>query len=144
MMMQRRALSFGMLFFVTTKAKAMMPWDKKHDVSTTQNGVTIEDIWSDESPAFERCYTVKLDERATLRIAIKTFLGDRRPSGELKQPDGKWVRFDPHDIAERILDRTLVPLVEDRCREIIKLDRDFASDLPNEFTDKSGQRWRKI
>jgi hypothetical protein len=122
----------------------MMPWDKTTGAFVTSDGIAVEDVHSDYGPAFERCYTIKLDDRATLRVAIKTSCGRRYANGELKQPDAKWVVFDPRNIAEKIIDRTLVPLVEKACATIMAEDAKFARHLPDIWTDKEGHKWQRI
>jgi hypothetical protein len=97
----------------------------RHPFATAQpeetRAITVKDIRAD-APKFARSYTVKLDDRATLRVTIKSFLG-RYSSGELTQPNGRWVFFDPDRIADKILDPVLLPLVERYC----KIIRDMAS-----------------
>jgi hypothetical protein len=95
----------------------------------------------EDAPAFKRLYKVKLDERAALTITIKTFMGERWATGELTQPNGRWVTFDPDRVADKILDPALVPLIEERVKEVRAIDRRLQGNGPAEFKDEKGQRW---
>jgi hypothetical protein len=118
----------------------------RHPFATAQpeetRAITVKDIRAD-APKFARSYTVKLDDRATLRVTIKSFLG-RYSSGELNQPNGRWVFFDPDRIADKILDPVLLPLVERYCKIIRDMDKEFMRGKPNEFTDENGTTWRRV
>jgi len=66
-------------------------------------------------------------------------------SDELKQRDGKWIIFDCDDVAEKIIDRDLVPKVESACKSIHAIATEFwrQNNDPNEFTDRDGRIWRR-
>lgn len=95
-----------------------------------------------EVPAFRRIYVKKLDNRATMTLTAKSsnYLG-RWYRGELTQPNGAWVMFDPEKVAERILDPTLVPLVQKAVDEALTLDKAFISSKPRSFKDEKGNTW---
>ncbi len=116
----------------------------KHDsVITTESGIHVEDIRADV-PQFKRVYTAKLDNRASIKIEIKTFIGnDRYYSGELTQPNGRWILFDPKAIADKILDPVLLPIIKKYTDEIIALDKTYIKSDPNEFMDEKGQKWKR-
>ncbi len=103
--------------------------------------IAVHDVRADV-PQFKRVYSAKLDNRASIKIIAKTFLG-RSLSGELDQPDGRWVLFDPDAIAEKILDPLLVPVVQRYVNEIKRLDKAFMESKPSAFTDESGTVWRR-
>src|SRR5271154_5352658 len=114
----------------------------KHDrVQETASGINVESIRS-EVPEFRRVYNARLDARASVKIEIRTSYGHRSANGELTQPNGRWILFDPDRIADKILDPTLVPLVERYVAEIIELDRQFVKSDPGEFIDVQGATWR--
>lgn len=117
-------------------------WNPRQHVGQTSSGIHVEDVAADV-PQFQRVYTVQLDARASMKITAKTFIGDRMISGELTQPNGRWVLFEPERPADKILDPTLLPLIERACTEILSLDRDYISSDPGEFTDERGQKWRR-
>lgn len=109
----------------------------------TSLGITFEDERPDQ-PEFRRTYSARLDSRATIKINARTRWGnDRTLYGELTQPNGSGVFFDPDRIADKILDPLLVPIVEKYCQEIKRMDEDFISSKPKEFTDKNGTTWKR-
>lgn len=103
--------------------------------------ISIKEIPGDR-PQFKRQYSATLSERGSIAVTMKTFLG-RTSSGELKQPNGRWVYFDPDNIADRIIDRDLVKLVEQAVAQIYELDRQFIAANPRSFTDDSGVVWSR-
>lgn len=100
----------------------------------------------EERPKFRRFYSRQLDARAHIKLEARSFwsLGRRAWSGELRQPGGRWVFFDPERVADKILDPLLVPLVEAACAEAIRLDREFIRSRPAEFVDEDGTTWRRL
>jgi hypothetical protein len=74
---------------------------------------------------------------------LHTFLESRMDTSELDQSDGKWVLFDLHAPADKILDRDLIPIVERYCADILKMD-DAYMGAAVEFTDKQGHVWRRV
>jgi len=71
-----------------------------------------------------------------------TMFGDRdHNDGELTQDGGRWVMFDPRNPAEKIIDRTLCPLVIVACNQILATDTAYIDSKPSEFVDRKGQKW---
>lgn len=95
----------------------------------------------EDVPAFKREYTARLDHRAVIKIDARTWSRGRRYGGELSQPNGRWVLFDPERIADKILDPALVPLVERAVREIVAMDEAYMATNPDRFTDEKRQVW---
>ncbi len=96
----------------------------------------------EDCPAFIRHYYCPLTALVSLEIDARTsYDGTRRYSGWLRQFNGKLVLFDPQAIAERIIDRELLPLLETICPPIIMADRQFINSEPGEFHDRNGVRW---
>ncbi len=120
-----------------------MGFFRNHDNAPSPQGdIHIEDVRQD-APEFKRLYTGKLDERARIKIDCHTFMRSRMFSGELTQPNGRWILFDPEAIADKIIDPLLVPLVQGFVDQALKLDREFLASDPVEFTDENGRRWRR-
>lgn len=117
--------------------------------SLTKGGIeTLGDIQTksvrEDAPEFKRIYKMRLDDNAAMELTAWTFLGRRTLDGELTQPDGRWVDFDPERPADEILDPRLIPLIEARVKEVRALDREFMRSAgPAEFTDETGQRWKR-
>ena len=120
----------------------VMPWSKGESVDVGNPDVKVDNI-REEKPQWGRRYVIRLDGRATLTISAYDFLGGRHVDGELRQPNGKYVTFQPDEIADKIIDRTLVPLVERACDEILALDRAYAKSNHREFIDETGTRWER-
>jgi hypothetical protein len=108
----------------------------------TPDGINIHDTANDV-PEFKRVYTIRLDNRATMKITMKTFLNRIMTSGELTQPNGRWVLFEPERVADKILDPTLVPIIERYVAEIFAIDKPYRASV-SEFTDDNGTTWRKV
>lgn len=106
-----------------------------------RNITTTQD--PEDNPEFKRIYKAQLDHRAHITVEARTwdYMG-RRFSGELRQPNGNRIYFEPERIADKIIDPVLVPLVEACVRVIFDLDREFMRTAPNEFYDKKGRLWR--
>lgn len=114
--------------------------------ATGTSGITVESIPAD-TPKFKRIYTAALQgrEKIQIKLTFKTYrYSGRRSDGELTQADNKWVLFDPERVADKILDPLLVPLVQQRCSEILELDAAFLKSKPGEFTDEEGTAWRRV
>jgi hypothetical protein len=119
----------------------VMLWDKGTTVESGNPHLTIVNIHEDK-PQWGRRYVIRLDDRATLTISTYSFLGGRQVDGELRQPNGKSVSFRPEEIADKIIDRTLVPLVQTACDEILALDRAYMKSNRREFVDEDGTLWQ--
>lgn len=110
----------------------------------TMDGISIKEIPSD-IPAFKREYTAKIDARCSIKISLRSWWhGDRMKSGELNQPDGKWLLFDPDAVADKIIDPILVPLVQAKVDAILAMDKAYMDSEPSEFTDETGVRWQRM
>ncbi len=109
----------------------------------TTGTITVRTV-PNEIPRFEKVYTSKVDARCSLTTTLYSrWDGGRVKSGELTQPNGRWVWFDPDVVAEKILDPILVPLVQAKVDEIVALDKAYMDSMPSEFTDEAGVRWRR-
>lgn len=106
--------------------------------------VTVE-ARREEPPKFSRTYGAQLDARAHAEVTMRTssYFG-RSGTGMLTQPGGRYVAFDPAAIADRILDPTLVPLVEAFVEHVFALDREFMATHGAEFIDEKGNIWRRL
>lgn len=122
-----------------------MFWSKASPtVEELPSGITVS-LAPEERPEFKRVYSKTLTERARVKVEAKTFIGSARFfSGELTQPNGRWVLFDPREIADKILDPALVPLVQAFCTEVARLDKAFMANSPGEFVDEGGSTWRRV
>lgn len=110
-----------------------------------QAATAIIKVEAEDCPAFFRHYLLPLPRNMRLEIDAKTIHGNRRYTGWLWQWDGKVVGFDPQSVADRILDRDLVPVLEKVCPVIIAADQLFLnSPDSSQYTDKTGQRWMRV
>ena len=109
--------------------------------------IKVKDVPADV-PTFKREYKMALGKKKiTMTITCSSryysWRGlERSCDGELTQPDGKWVLFEPNRPADKILDSTLLPLVISGVAEIRKLDRAYMNPRPDYFVDESGTHWR--
>lgn len=111
--------------------------------SNSGTGINIKQL-REAKPQFAREYAVAISRDVKLEVTIKWFLfGDTMKSGILTQTGGRWVVFDPERPADKILDRELLPEIQDRCAEILRLDKEWRANKPPEFTDENGNRWVK-
>ena len=115
---------------------AVMGWEVSGDIAIS--------LAREDRPKFKRVYVKVLDSRAKVTVTMRTTMfGDRDASGELTQPNGKWVLFDPNAIADKILDPILVPLVQSFVDEVHRADGAFMAAKPSEFVDEGGTTWRR-
>lgn len=117
---------------------------RKQIVAPAESGdVSIKDIKND-IPQFKREYRVKVDERCSLLVTTKSWsVGHRTTDGELDQPGGRWVLFDPGAIADKIVDPVLVPKIQRYVDQIYAIDKAFIGGNPQSFTDESGTVWER-
>jgi len=96
------------------------------------------------APEFRRMYSAQVNQDVRIKIEIYTSFTGRAKWAELRQGDGRWVVFDPDRVAEKILDRAIVPLVQRHVDQIYTIDKEFIRSDPDEFTDKKGQKWKRF
>jgi hypothetical protein len=105
--------------------------------------IQVKNIPND-APSFKREYKKALTNGRTITIKMRRgVFGGRYSNAQIRQENGSWVTFDVERIADKILDRQLVPLVQDAVKEILRMDADFIKSNPSEFVDETGQRWLK-
>ena len=61
----------------------------------------------------------------------------------LRQPNYRFISFDPDAIADRIIDPELVPLVKSFAETVFALDREFMRGAASEFRDEKGRLWQR-
>lgn len=93
-------------------------------------------------PQFCREYTAEVGDGFVVTLTRKT-LCSRSWTGEITQRDGRWVLFDPEQVADKVLDRDLVPLIEALVAQVDRMDREFMNSRPSEFVDENGTIWRR-
>lgn len=98
----------------------------------------------EDVPEFKRRYVSQITEEVTARLEAKTYSFGRHYFAELKQRNGSWVYFDPKNVADKILDRDLVPIVEEWCGAILEADDEFVRSKPIEFVDERGNTWQRL
>lgn len=109
--------------------------------------ITAEDSQDIEiEPRFLRTYTEQITSSVFAKIEATTgwYERDRRFSGMLRQSDGKFVAFDPDDVADTILNPVLVPLVHEFVARARKLDKAYMDGNPDTVTDPTGRKWRLV
>lgn len=118
-------------------------WNREK-IETTPSGITVRAAREDR-PKFKRIYEADLNSGRRIKVEIYTsYGGSIFKNGELTQPGGRWVLFDPDRIADKILDQNLVPLVQERVDEIARLDKNFRHNNPGEFVDDTGTTWQRV
>lgn len=110
-------------------------------IQKTDDGLTVE-VQRDKRPEFPRVYSVQLTPEVHMEISSKDYgFGSRSFRGELRQRSGSAVWFEPGNPADKILDRELLPHVQQWCRRIIQIDREAFQTKPLSFVDDTGQKW---
>ena len=106
------------------------------------DGIHAQEVRED-APKFARKYRVALTEGRTMEITARNryFGGGRDYSGEVDQPGGRWILFDPLRVADKIIDRDLVPLMERLIAAIVAADKAWSKSNQNRFTDDKGRVW---
>lgn len=112
----------------------------KVEAPRAPSAITVSDKREDR-PKFRRTYKAALPAGRTIEVTAHSGYGGRYYGGELTQPSGRWVLFDPERVADKILDPELVPLIMSLSREMLQMDDEFMASKPREFTDENGQRW---
>lgn len=107
--------------------------------------IDIKDVPEDR-PKFKKEYTGVLSNNAKIKVTAKSgyYRSSRYWSGELTQPNGRWVLFDPERVADKILDPQLVPLIDAFISAAMELDTAFVKSKPDTFTDEDRNIWKKI
>jgi hypothetical protein len=113
------------------------------DVKPMPTPIKVSDVRGD-APEFKRRYEVMLPRRIRMKVEMHTFMRDRMDDSELTQADGKWVLFDVRSPADKILDREILPYVQQFAKEIIRMDAEYIRSRPAEFVDENGTRWRRV
>lgn len=103
---------------------------------------------SHNSVDLERDYEEEIKPGITLRTtARQTGYTSLYPDGvefsdELRQSDGRTVDFDCDKVADKILDRDLVPPVQQQCRVLHEVGLEFFKTVVTEFVDDRGRTWQ--
>jgi len=118
--------------------------EKSHDYSGTKIKNSRHDV-----PVFGRNYEFQLTREVRVELTAKNdrFLSSstrRRWSGYLWQRNGNLVSFDPERIADKILDRDLVPLIQDFVDAIVTIDAEWLEQNNHSFVDESGVTWARV
>lgn len=114
-----------------------------HGIS--QSGITVDQYLS-----FKTTYTMPLTDGRTLKVdsLSEPWLSDTIDfSDQLQQADGRWVIFDCDNIADKIIDHSLVTEVTPYCaniHETAKLFWEERNYTPDEFMDRQGVVWKKV
>lgn len=97
-------------------------------------------------PEVKLRYKTALRDGITLTVTTRYSSITERVSydGELVQKDGRWVFFDPEKPADRILDKDLLPEIDQACAYIIGIDTHSRHTMVDSYTDKTGTTWLKM
>lgn len=114
-------------------------------IPVTKPEIKIVDVLENE-PSFRKCYSGTLSNNARIELeAQKGFSWKPRIwSGILAQPNGNRIYFDPSNIAEKIIDPQLVPLIQNFVQAAFELDQQFMESPRDTFVDKNNHVWKRI
>ncbi len=112
------------------------------DTQASSGNIHIENVRSDR-PEFHRIYTATVGDGFHIKVEMKWFLGSRFDSSMITQKDGKYIFFQAHEVADKIIDRELYPLVQKAVDEILREDKRFIDSNPAEYIDQTGTTWRR-
>ena len=104
---------------------------------------------AERPPEFDREYITTISSKGKefkleLHASYYGYGNERSYVGYLYQSEYKYIYFNPKEIADKIIDTDLVPIVIDACNEMIKIDRAFAESNHNTFKDEKGVTWRRV
>lgn len=95
-------------------------------------------------PEFQRIYSARIMRGIEIKLTIKQFCGGMLRHGELTQPDGKWLLFEPERIADKIIDPILLPEVTRVVEEMMNADKKWRGSSISEFKNKNGETWKLV
>jgi hypothetical protein len=102
----------------------------------------------DDVPKFKRSYVVTVGDGFKVEVPMYDTYYSRLERtnlyATLTSKDGRYILFNVHAVADKILDRELYPLVQAQVDRILAMDAEFVKSRPSEFTDESGQRWQRV
>lgn len=99
----------------------------------------------EDAPEWKRKYKATFAGGYRIEITMRSmFSWHRSSSAFIYQPNGKMMIFDAENVADKIIDRALVPVVEAVVSEMLAIDDDFMASERNQFTDVKGQTWQRI
>lgn len=129
-------------------ADTPIPVAAKPVIETSTMNIEIVPI-KEDAPKFKRQYSALLTTKhsGTVRIKVKLYNGycnSRYDSSEITQKNGSWILFDVHKPADKIIDRELLPLVQEFCSKVLTLDREYCLNFPTSFTDEKGVVWERV
>ena len=110
-------------------------------VSSDDIDVTLK---PEDPPRFERIYQMDLPRGCRLKVRLYSSGNYRFDMSEITQGNGRWVMFDVKRPADKILDREILPSVEDACRRILQMDDVFMDSDRDEFTDVKRRTWKRM
>lgn len=108
-----------------------------------KSNIKVETI-RESVPEFKRTYSGVLSNNARIDIGANycdIYNKRRFGVGTLTQPNGRSIYFFVDDIADKILDPQLVPLVVDFVNVAKAMDSEYDKELKKSFVDKSGKTW---
>lgn len=102
--------------------------------------IKIKDIPEDR-PDFRREYTATIMRGIRVKVTVRNGYGETYASGELTQPGGKYILFDPDHIADKIIDPVLLPDVGMVVNDMRQIDKAWRRAKPSFFIDEGGTKW---
>lgn len=127
--------------FLSSKPAPTTIPDAAPKVTATQMAISVEEHRED-APAFKRTYSSLISRGIKVSVYFKTSsYGNTWSGGELTQPGGKWILFDPDRIADKIIDPVLLPEVQRFVSACKKADYEFRRSSPSRFVDEKGVTW---
>ena len=140
------ALGFSAIIFLSVGLVLYYPKNSSPPHSA-DNVLVISDTPEREGPRFERVYTLSLPGGRVARAMFYTYYTyDSRAarllsSATLTQEDGRFVTFDTSRIADKILDESLIPFLQEFRERAVEADLSWWEARPSSYTDVRGTRW---
>lgn len=106
---------------------------------------------NEEVPKFNRVYKIPLISKPGLTMTVESrylyggYAGDKIYYfiTTLSQSDGSSIIFDPEKVADKVIDKTIIPEIIRIFQDIQQIDKEYRASRPPSFVDEEGITWNR-